>query len=42
MEVYERETAPLVGHYRGKGLLREVVGTGSRDEVFVRIAGELG
>lgn len=42
MEVYERETAPLVGHYRGKGLLREVVGTGSRDEVFVRITGELG
>ena len=42
MEVYERETAPLVGHYQGKGLLRQVVGTGSRDEVFQRIAGELG
>jgi adenylate kinase len=42
MGVYERETAPLVGHYRGKGLLREVKGTGSRDEVFGRIAGELG
>jgi len=41
MEVYERETAPLVGHYRGKGLLREVVGTGTRDEVFARITGEL-
>jgi len=42
LAVYERETAPLVGHYRAKGLLREVVGTGSRDEVFQRIAGELG
>ena len=41
MEVYERETAPLVGHYREKGLLREVVGAGTRDEVFQRIAGEL-
>ena len=41
MSVYERETEPLVGHYRGKGLLREVKGTGSRDEVFGRIAGEL-
>jgi len=41
MEVYERETEPLVGHYRTKGLLREVVGTGSRDEVFDRITGKL-
>lgn len=41
MGVYERETAPLVGHYRAKGLLREVQGTGSRDDVFRRIAGEL-
>jgi len=41
MSVYERETAPLVGHYRDKGLLREVKGTGSRDEVFQRITGEL-
>jgi adenylate kinase len=37
MEVYERETAPLVGHYRKKGLLREVRGAGTRDEVFARI-----
>jgi adenylate kinase len=41
MEVYERETAPLVGHYRTKGLLREVTGTGTRDEVFQRITGRL-
>jgi len=41
MSVYERETEPLVGHYRAEGLLREVKGTGSRDEVFGRIAGEL-
>jgi adenylate kinase len=41
MEVYERETAPLVARYRGTGMLREVVGTGSRDEVFERITGEL-
>ncbi len=41
MSVYERDTAPLVGHYRAKGLLREVKGTGSRDEVFRRITGAL-
>jgi len=41
MEVYERETAPLVGHYRAEGLLREIHGTGSRDEVFDRITGKL-
>jgi adenylate kinase len=41
MEVYERETAPLVGHYRTQGLLREVLGTGSRDEVFERMMGTL-
>jgi adenylate kinase len=41
MDVYERQTAPLVGHYRAKGLLREVAGTGTRDDVFRRIAGGL-
>jgi adenylate kinase len=33
LAVYTRETAPVLEHYRRAGLLREVVGTGSRDDV---------
>src|SRR5439155_1213 len=36
LDVYARETAPVLEHYRRAGLLREVDGTGSRDEVFAR------
>jgi adenylate kinase len=38
MEVYARETAPVIEHYRAAGLLREVDGTGSREDVFRRVA----
>ena len=41
MAVYERETAPVLEHYRQSGLLREVPGTGSREEVFGRVAGHV-
>ena len=34
MEVYEREAAPLHAYYRGTGLLREVDGAGSTQQVF--------
>ncbi len=37
LEVYERDTAPLVDHYRGLGLLEAIDGLGSTDEVFARI-----
>ena len=37
LEVYEAETAPLVGYYRDRGLLRTVDGMGSVDEVSARI-----
>jgi adenylate kinase len=37
MEVYTRETAPVLEHYRKAGLLREVSGTGTRDDVFGRL-----
>jgi adenylate kinase len=37
LAVYERETAPVLAHYRSHGLLREVEGTGSREDVFRRI-----
>ncbi len=33
LEVYTKQTAPLVDHYRQRGLLQEVSGIGSLDEV---------
>ena len=37
LEVYDRETAPLLTAYQQRGLLREINGVGSRDAVFTRI-----
>ncbi len=37
LELYERETAPLVDHYRALGLLEDVDGLGTTDEVFARV-----
>ena len=37
LEVYERETAPLIDYYRRQGLLRCVVGVGTIDEIFQRV-----
>jgi adenylate kinase len=37
LDVYERQTAPLIEYYRGKGLLREVDGNRAPDEVFDEI-----
>jgi adenylate kinase len=36
LQVYARETAPVIEHYRAAGILREVDGTGTRDDVFRR------
>lgn len=41
-QVYMRETAPLIGYYRGRGLLREVDGTGGREEVLARVEAAIG
>ncbi len=38
LEVYERETAPLIDYYRCQGLLRCIVGVGTMDEIFQHIA----
>ena len=37
LEVYERQTAPLLAAYRTRSLLREVTGVGSQDQVLARI-----
>ncbi|GAA4904701.1 adenylate kinase [Tessaracoccus lubricantis] len=41
MEVYAGQTAPLLFHYESKGLLVDVEGTGTVDEVRQRMFGEL-
>jgi adenylate kinase len=35
---YKEKTEPLIAYYRGRGVLREVDGIGSVDEVARRIA----
>ncbi|MGA8830730.1 MAG: nucleoside monophosphate kinase, partial [Desulfomonilaceae bacterium] len=35
--VYNKQTAPLVQYFAGKGLLRQVQGVGSIEEIFARI-----
>ena len=42
LDVYARETAPVLDHYRAAGLLREVEGTGTRDDVAERIRAAIG
>jgi adenylate kinase len=37
LDVYERQTRPLVEHYTSKGLLRVVAGEGELDDVFERM-----
>ena len=38
MRVYEEKTKPLIAYYRERGVLREVDGMGSVDEVARRVA----
>ena len=42
LEVYSRETAPLLAYYRGQGRLREIQGIGPMDEVYRALTGALG
>ena len=41
LEVYDRATAPLITFYRGRGLLREVDGTGPTTDVLDRVMARL-
>ena len=42
LEVYARETAPLLEYYRARGLLTEVDGIGGRDDILARVLERLG
>jgi adenylate kinase len=37
LDVYQRETAPLIDYYRQTGLLRSVSGVGTIEGIFERI-----
>lgn len=37
IETYERLTAPLIGYYKERGLLREVYASGLIDEIYSRV-----
>jgi adenylate kinase len=41
LAIYERETAPILGVYRTRGIVDEIDGTGTLDEVTARIIGAL-
>jgi adenylate kinase len=41
IELYHRETAPIVAHYRGRGNLVGIHGKGTVDQVFAEIADAL-
>ena len=41
LEVYERQTTPLLEYYRNRGLLETVDGIGGRDEITARILARL-
>lgn len=42
LHTYDEHTAPVLGYFRDKGLLKELDGTGTMDEVAVRITEALG
>ena len=42
LQVYERQTAPLVDHYKKQGLLKTVTATGEVDAVYSRLKSALG
>jgi adenylate kinase len=42
LQVYERQTAPLIEHYRAKGLLKTVAADGDVEAVYSRLTAALG
>ena len=42
LQVYERQTAPLIDYYTKKGLLKTVAATGEVDAVYTRLKSALG
>jgi adenylate kinase len=42
LEVYEKQTAPLVDYYKKRGLLKTVAATGEVDQVYARLQSAIG
>jgi adenylate kinase len=42
LALYEEQTAPLIAHYRKQGVLAQVDGVGSPNEVFARLVAAIG
>lgn len=42
LKVYDDQTVPLLDYYRGQGLLREIGGVGTVDEICARVIAALG
>ncbi|MEK7267568.1 MAG: adenylate kinase [Nitrospirota bacterium] len=42
LDVYDTQTAPLIGYYKKSGILKSVTGVGSIDEIFSKVCSALG
>lgn len=42
LKVYHSQTEPIIGFYRNKGVIHQIDGSGSPEDVFVRVNGILG
>ena len=42
LDVYDAQTAPLIGYYKKSGILKSVTGVGSIDEIFSKVCSALG
>lgn len=42
LDVYEAQTAPLIGYYKNKGILKSISGTGGIEEIFSKVCAAIG
>jgi adenylate kinase len=42
LDVYQKQTAPLIDYYSKKNIMKTVVGTGSIDDIFKKVVAALG
>ena len=42
LDVYDAQTAPLMGYYGGKGILKGIQGTGSIEDIFKKMCSAIG
>lgn len=42
LDVYDKQTAPLIDYYSKKGIMKTIMGAGSIDEIFKKVVAALG